>query len=742
MERWTRTLKTAGVVLVLALGAAVERVEANNLQIAGWWVIGPLSTPRGADEPLQEYRAKQWAFDFLAPAGGAAQLRMTAGKAVPVAVEGEFIPQWFEVGSSGGLVLDGKLSPTDEQTAYAYTTVESPSVQTAHALFGSDDSAVVWVNGAQVHKTPFIGRGMRIGDDTFAVKLNAGTNHILVRVHNWGGGWGLGLKLLDEEAYAAHQERERRIALERAFQAVEIKPTFPPRYVLMPGMRATLDWSQPYLVKALHGEIPLEARWFDRDHNEVDRPTKPGRYGVYLTGTTPDGFELRRAVTLYVANREFQPWIRPLEGGMPFDGSLGFDKQVWEWYSAGGSAWGNFVTAELLRSEGGARLLAALDDWSKADHVPANRPVHQLDEPDVLDMDYHLALKRKVLDLGPAKGLADPRRLISDPAPVVREGTAEEAGVDPALSSELAVLCEEWAEKSKAPFVLCVVRNGVIVHHEGYGTYGGEKVTTDTRLGLASITKALSGIMLAQFLDQGLITLDESLGKHLPDIPAEGEHAITWRQCFTHATGFSGHVRFGGMLNPWLDNVLMSAPTTVRPGKHFEYNGMGYDLAGHGMAMIAGKSYFRLVHENLYGPLGITDLHQRDLGTGTRMRAGDLAKLGQLLLNGGRYGNLEFFTPETRAKLLPTDIKQFYPELENAPDSWGIGLTWMPWPSQSDAQLPADQCQTVGHGSAWSSIFRIDMARQIVVTMVRRETGQHFGDYHDRLLRTIEAGLR
>ena len=743
MQRWMGANNLAILMVGFVMGTTAYAIEPNTLEIKGWWVLGPLSLPRLDGESLGDYRARQWKTDFLAPAGGEAKVRMEENTAIPVVNDTELTPHWFDVDHAGSLLLHDKFSPSDEMTAYAYTTVDAPRAQTVHALFGSDDCGTVWVNGVQVHKTPMMGRGLRIGDDVFNVELDKGTNRILVRADNWGGGWGLGLRLLDESAYAAFQELERRIALERAFQNVTIEPVMPrSAYVVTPGEKPEIDWSQPYLVKALHGEFPLTVRWFDRDLNEVDRPTEPGRYGVYVTGTTPDGFTLRRALTVYVAARDFQPWIQALKVSAQYDGSLGFDRQAWDWYANTGRAWGDFATRQLMDSQDGARLLAALDDWSRSDRtIPAKRPTHQLDEPDVLDMDYQLKLKRKVLGLGEAQGLRPPRK-IEQAAPVVHEGTPAEAGVDPVLTTQIKTICEEWVATSHAPFVLCVVRNGVIVHHGAYGMYGGEPVTVDTRLGLASVTKALTGLMFAQFLDQGLVTLEESLGAVAPDIPAKGDHAITWRQCFTHSTGFSGHLEFGGMLNPYLDNVLMSAPATVRPGRHFEYNGMGYDLAGQTMALIAGKSYFRLVHEHLYAPLGITELDQHDLATGTHIRAIDLAKLGQLLLNGGRYGYLEFFTPETRAKMLPTDITQYYPELENAPDSWGVGLVWMPWPSQTDASLPADQCQTVGHGSAWSSIFRIDLERQIVVAMVRRETGDRYNEFHDRLLRTIEAGLK
>jgi CubicO group peptidase (beta-lactamase class C family) len=734
--------KVAFLVMGLMMSHTATQAAEDSITIPEWLVIGPLTVQREENETVEHFRARLAEVEFIASQGGVANLRLQADQPARVTVEGEYLPQAIPANRSGNVILDGRLAPIDEQVAYAYTAIESPKDQSVYALFGSDDIAAVWINGKQVHKTSLIGRGLRVGDDEFEVRLKAGTNHIVVRVQNYAGGWGMGLLLLSEADRAAHLEQQRQIELEREFQAVRVEPIGElANYVFPAGAWIPIGWSQPYMVRAIHGELPLDIRIFDRDLNPVRGPMKPGRHGVIATAKTKAGFVIRRSLTLFCTQRSFQPWIRDMQAGAPFESTLGFDPQVWAWYSESGSAFGRYLTETIPSSETGARLLAALDDWSRDESPPTDQPMHQLYEPDVLDMDYHLRLKRKVLELGPAKGLAAPRKISGEPAPVVRAGTPAEAGVSADLSGQIKAICDEWVEVSGAPFVLCVARHGVIVHHGAYGTWGGQPVTTDSRLGLASVTKALTGMMFAQFLEQGLVKLDEPIGKHLPDIPTTGEKAITWRQCFTHSTGFTGHRFFGGMLNPWLDNVLMSAPSAVRPGQHFEYNGMGYDLAGLGMAMISGKSYFRLVHEHLYGPLGIESVYQTDLGTGTHIRAIDLAKLAQMLLSGGRYGELEFFTPETRELLLPVDITQYYPDLENAPESWGIGLTWMPWPSHFDQNLPAEASRTIGHGSAWSSIFRVDLERDIIVTMVRRETGDRFNEYQDRLLRAIEAGL-
>jgi hypothetical protein len=42
--------------------------------------------------------------------------------------------------------------------------------------------------------------------------------------------------------------------------------------------------------------------------------------------------------------------------------------------------------------------------------------------------------------------------------------------------------------------------------------------------------------------------------------------AITLRQCFTHTTGLYGHEEYGGLHNPWLENVIANGLDYLEPG--------------------------------------------------------------------------------------------------------------------------------------------------------------------------------
>jgi CubicO group peptidase (beta-lactamase class C family) len=262
---------------------------------------------------------------------------------------------------------------------------------------------------------------------------------------------------------------------------------------------------------------------------------------------------------------------------------------------------------------------------------------------------------------------------------------------------------------------------------------------------MASLTKLVTGLLIAQFVDQELIEIDDPVGKYLPDFPVSGKKTITLRQCFTHTTGLTGHEEWGGLHNPWLENVIANQLDQLPVGKVHVYNGMGYDLAGKVMEMAGGKSIFRLMRENLFDPLELKDTTlEEDLGFSCFSTAGDFARFGQLLLNKGSYGGLTFFSPETFNKILPKPLNRYYPSIDK---EWGIGITWMRQrhPDAGKNGIPKNATilgkNVIGHGSATSAILRVDLDNELVITQSRRRGGKAYGTYLTRFLTAIEEGL-
>ena len=70
-----------------------------------------------------------------------------------------------------------------------------------------------------------------------------------------------------------------------------------------------------------------------------------------------------------------------------------------------------------------------------------------------------------------------------------------------------------------------VARHGVIVVHEAFGDKDGRPFGLDYRCDVASITKTVTAIVFSQFLDQGLIGLDDPAATVFPRTIPAGTHA-------------------------------------------------------------------------------------------------------------------------------------------------------------------------------------------------------------------------
>jgi len=514
-------------------------------------------------------------------------------------------------------------------------------------------------------------------------------------------------------------------------------------YLFEPGRFPNLAWDRPYLVERVMGSFPLKARWFDADLNEVTTPTQPGRYAFYVEGETPQGKTIRRAGTLFCRPKYWFGWSEKARADLEFVPLDGVTRSTWsEHEEAIDTFAGRMVLLSILRQQQGAVLMSYLHEMKATGTTPS-----RTDTPIIRDHEYHLTLKRKIL--GTQKKyppLQRPRKKEGKNAPVLRDGTESQAGFKIGTAEKLRAICQQWYQESGEPFITLVARHGVVIVHEPFGTWPWGPLTSETPTEMASLTKLVTGVLFAQFVDQGLVGIDDPVGAHLPDFPREGDKTVTLRHCFTHTTGLTGHEEWGGLHNPWMENVIANQLDRLPIGKVHIYNGIGYDLAGRVMEMAGGKSIFRLMREHLFDPLEMENTTlEEDLGFSCFSTAGEFARLGQLLLNRGAYGELEFFSPQTFDALLPKSLTDYYPDIKK---EWGIGLTWMRQrhPDAGKNGLPENATilsrNVIGHGSATSAILRVDLDNDLVIAQSRRRAGPAYGKNLTKFLLAVEEGFK
>jgi CubicO group peptidase (beta-lactamase class C family) len=733
-----------GSDLNLSSELPVNILSKHNF-VRNWIVVGPFPN-KVTDDPTHEIKDSGFDTDFLESIGGEPSAVLTGDQLISYTdsdgSQKQFNTKPIKAENSGIIDFEKSIGRLDFKVAYAFCYIESDVDQETMFLLGSDDGVKVWINGELIHENN-IGRGISLGDDRFSTKLEKGHNRILIKVTQGVRGWGFVLEALNGEGAREFEEKERAKKDFDAFlkSGLVVKQENTWNYMFSPGEFPVLEWENRYLTERVMGMFPLTIRWFDSQFKEVKTAEEPGRYGYYAEGTNSDGVLIRRGGTLYCMPREWIAWAERPEAELEYLLIPGVKKQFWKDNQKAITDFaGRIVLLSILDQKEGAILMSYIDEM---DTMGEKDP--KIFTPIIQDHDYHLALKRKILKLENKKAsLKIPVLRKENPAIVLLNGN-NEMGFQVGTAKKLKQVCQEWYDESGEPFVMLIARDGNVILHEAFGERADGKVHLNTVTEIASVTKLLTGLMFAQFVNQGLIKIDDPVGKYLLDFPTDGDKVITLRHCFTHTSGLWGHEEWGGLHNPWLDNVIANLLPRLEVGKVHNYNGMGYDLAGKVMEVVSNKSIFRLMRENFFDPLGLENIIlEEDLGFGCNSTAWDLAVIGQLLLNRGSYGDLQFFSEETFEKLLPKPLNKYYPGIDV---DWGIGITWMrqSHPEAGKKGNPDDKTilskNVIGHGSATSTILRVDLDNNLVISQTRRQGGKAYEKYLEKLLLTIDEGL-
>ncbi|MDX2199206.1 MAG: serine hydrolase domain-containing protein [Phycisphaerae bacterium] len=555
----------------------------------------------------------------------------------------------------------------------------------------------------------------------------------------------------------------------KQFLAQELITSRPFQFIFNPGQTPRVIWRDAEEVRRLGMSAELRVRWFDGEFREAPVPDAPGRWAAVIEGTAPNGTPLRRGLTFFCRGDGFIFWTPADETGLMPARPSPVPPAIWEAALTEVRLTSRDAHFRAMNdTEAGAILMAGFFEAAReatSSSAPSSANsigVSELPDrgrwsPAMRNDEYHLRLKLRLLaapraatqpaGAGAARiasPLAAPRRR-ENPAPMLREGTPREARVSADAKAKIDAICRDWAADSGEPFVTLVARDGVIITHEAYGkTASGVELTRAFRQDVFSITKTLTAMLFGRFLDQRRIELDASVASVFDEYPKNAAHVPTFRQCLTHTSGLSGHGDWGGARNPYFENIILNAIDVNLPGRKYEYSGMGYDLTAKAMERLSGKSILRLFHEDLFAPLGMHEAVISGASSGAQLTAYELAVLAQTLANGGSYGEIELFSPETLQRMLPVKLADFYPGI---PESEGIGLHWKPErrpgapPDSAAPEHLALGMRTFGHGSLSACILRIDPETGVIVTQMRSAAGPRFGEWSAKMFAAIADSI-
>lgn len=153
-----------------------------------------------------------------------------------------------------------------------------------------------------------------------------------------------------------------------------------------------------------------------------------------------------------------------------------------------------------------------------------------------------------------------------------------------------------------------------------YGAAGEQAKSEQLLFGIGSISKAFTGLLLAQAVERGELTLDTTLGSlkltAVPLPPKVG--AITLRQLVTHTSclpndpnDIAQETDMAQMLANYPRTRLWSALASQRMHRNgpctAEYSNLGFAVLGEALAAHYRTSWEQLVHERITEPLGMSD---------------------------------------------------------------------------------------------------------------------------------------
>jgi len=201
---------------------------------------------------------------------------------------------------------------------------------------------------------------------------------------------------------------------------------------------------------------------------------------------------------------------------------------------------------------------------------------------------------------------------------------------------------------------VAVVRDGKPVLLRGFGYANLEqstRATKNTVYVLASVTKqfAATGIML--LVEDGKLSLDDSITKYLEGVPDTWK-SITVRHLLNHTSGIKSYTSlrvFGEQsredIKPAaLVKLIAAQPLDFAPGQKWAYNNSAYYLVGLIIEKVSGKSLNEFLTERIFKPLGMTSTRMADNSAIVKRRAAPYSYLGDKTYNSEYLSDTLLFT--------------------------------------------------------------------------------------------------
>jgi D-alanyl-D-alanine carboxypeptidase len=198
------------------------------------------------------------------------------------------------------------------------------------------------------------------------------------------------------------------------------------------------------------------------------------------------------------------------------------------------------------------------------------------------------------------------------PAPAPKKDDAE-------LFAAVRDYAKRSVEAGDFSGVILIARNGVPVFDEAFGYADRDRKIpnrTDTKFNVGSIDKSFTSLAVRQLAAEGKLSLDDTIGKFLPDYPNRNAAAkVTVRHLLDMSSGIGDF--FGdrydaadkAKIRGLADYLPLFAdePLVFEPGQGNQYSNGGYIVLGLIIEKVSGQGYYAYIRDHVFKPAGMDD---------------------------------------------------------------------------------------------------------------------------------------
>lgn len=274
---------------------------------------------------------------------------------------------------------------------------------------------------------------------------------------------------------------------------------------------------------------------------------------------------------------------------------------------------------------------------------------------------------------------------------------------------------------------------------QGFG-----KATATTPFLIASITKPMTASAVMIVRDQGKLSLDDPVRKHLPAFAGDGREKVTIRHLLTHTSGLPDMLpeneelrKKHAPLSAFVSQACRT-PLLFEPGTKVSYQSMGILLAAEIVQQITGTALPSFLREHVYRPLS---MDATSLGLGGR----PLTAMARLQVDapsdwdwnseywrnlaapwGGAHATvgdiatfLEAFAGKSAAHWKPETAREMVTlQTRGLAQRWGLG-----W--RLGAGGAASSPETWGHSGSTGTLSWHDPARRLTFVLLTSKPAEH-----------------